>query len=96
MSIPLGFLLDLVLSRKAWWVEHFLLPAFSGAIEYTQGPALEARGSTTSLRCWQPSWERAISRTKKIPINQEQYVVIERLGRVPPNVNYMRMDGKYR
>lgn len=46
MFVPLGFLLGLALARKAWWVALFLLPAFSGAIEYTQGVALDERVST--------------------------------------------------
>lgn len=46
MFVPLGFLLGLALARKAWWVAIFLLPAFSGAIEFTQGFALESRVST--------------------------------------------------
>lgn len=46
MFVPLGFLLGLALARKAWWVAIFLLPAFSGAIEFTQGIALDERVST--------------------------------------------------
>lgn len=46
MFVPLGFLLGLVLARKAWWVAVFLLPAFSGGIEFMQGIALEERVST--------------------------------------------------
>lgn len=46
MFVPLGFLLGLALARKAWWVALFLLPAFSGAIEWTQGVALDERVST--------------------------------------------------
>lgn len=46
MFVPLGFLLGLALARRAWWVALFLLPAFSGAIEYTQGVALDERVST--------------------------------------------------
>ncbi len=46
MFVPLGFLLGLALARKAWWVAVFLLPAFSGAIELTQGIALDERVST--------------------------------------------------
>lgn len=46
MFVPLGFLLGLALARRAWWVALFLLPAFSGAIEYTQGIALDERVST--------------------------------------------------
>ncbi|MGM7698617.1 VanZ family protein [Microbacterium sp. A84] len=46
MFVPLGFLLGLALARKAWWVAIFLLPAFSGAIEFTQGLALDERVST--------------------------------------------------
>lgn len=46
MFVPLGFLLGLVLARKAWWVAVFLLPAFSGGIEFMQGIALDERVST--------------------------------------------------
>lgn len=46
MFVPLGFLLGLALARSAWWVAIFLLPAFSGAIEFTQGIALDERVST--------------------------------------------------
>lgn len=46
MFVPLGFLLGLALARKAWWVAVFLLPAFSGGIEFMQGFALEERVST--------------------------------------------------
>lgn len=46
MFVPLGFLLGLALARKAWWAAVFLLPAFSGAIEFTQGIALDERVST--------------------------------------------------
>lgn len=46
MFVPLGFLLGLALAREAWWVAIFLLPAFSGAIEFTQGIALDERVST--------------------------------------------------
>jgi glycopeptide antibiotics resistance protein len=46
MFVPLGFLLGLALARGAWWVALFLLPAFSGAIEFAQGIALEERVST--------------------------------------------------
>lgn len=46
MFVPLGFLLGLALARRAWWLAIFLLPAFSGAIEFVQGFALEERVST--------------------------------------------------
>ncbi|CAH0146274.1 VanZ family protein [Microbacterium foliorum] len=46
MFVPLGFLLGLALARSTWWVAIFLLPAFSGAIEFTQGIALDERVST--------------------------------------------------
>lgn len=46
MFIPLGFLLGLALPRRAWWLAIFLIPAFSGAIEFTQGLALDQRVST--------------------------------------------------
>lgn len=46
MFIPLGFLLGLALARKAWWLAIFLLPAFSGGIEFMQGIALDERVST--------------------------------------------------
>ncbi|PQZ59109.1 MULTISPECIES: VanZ family protein [unclassified Microbacterium] len=46
MFVPLGFLLGLALARQAWWVAIFLLPAFSSAIEFTQGVALDERVST--------------------------------------------------
>ena len=46
MFVPLGFLLGLALARKAWWVALFLLPAFSGGIEFMQGIALDERVST--------------------------------------------------
>ena len=46
MFVPLGFLLGLALPRRAWWLAVFLLPAFSGAIEATQGIALSERVST--------------------------------------------------
>lgn len=46
MFVPLGFLLGLALPRKAWWLAVFLLPAFSGGIEFMQGFALESRVST--------------------------------------------------
>lgn len=46
MFVPLGFLLGLALSRKVWWLAIFLLPAFSGGIEFMQGIALDERVST--------------------------------------------------
>jgi glycopeptide antibiotics resistance protein len=46
MFVPLGFLLGLALSRKVWWLAIFMLPAFSGGIEYVQGIALDERVST--------------------------------------------------
>ncbi len=46
MFLPLGFLLGLALARRAWWIAIFLLPAFSAAIELTQGVALDERVST--------------------------------------------------
>jgi glycopeptide antibiotics resistance protein len=46
MFVPLGFLLGLALSRRAWWLAIFMLPAFSGGIEYVQGIALDERVST--------------------------------------------------
>lgn len=46
MFVPLGFLLGLALSRKLWWLAIFMLPAFSGGIEYVQGIALDERVST--------------------------------------------------
>lgn len=46
MFVPLGFLLGLALPRRGWWVAVFAIPAFSGAIEITQGLALSERVST--------------------------------------------------
>lgn len=46
MFLPLGFLLGLALPRRGWWIAVLVLPAFSGAIELTQGLALEDRVST--------------------------------------------------
>ncbi len=46
LFVPLGFLLGLALPRKAWWLALFLLPAFSGGIEFVQGVALDERVST--------------------------------------------------
>lgn len=46
MFIPLGFLLGLALPRKIMWLALILVPAFSGAIEWTQGSFLEARVAT--------------------------------------------------
>jgi glycopeptide antibiotics resistance protein len=46
MFVPLGFLLGLALARKIWWLAIFMLPAFSGGIEYVQGIALDERVST--------------------------------------------------
>lgn len=46
MFAPLGFLLGIALPRAGWWVAIFLIPAFSAAIEYTQGIALDERVST--------------------------------------------------
>lgn len=46
MFVPLGFLLGLALAQRAWWVAILLLPAFSAAIEFTQGIALDERVST--------------------------------------------------
>jgi len=46
MFVPLGFLLGLALPRRGWWLAVLLIPAFSGAIEATQGIALSERVST--------------------------------------------------
>lgn len=46
MFVPLGFFLGLALARKVWWLAVFLLPAFSGGIEFMQGIALDERVST--------------------------------------------------
>lgn len=46
MFVPLGFFLGVALPRRAWWLGLLLLPGFSGAIEWTQGVALEERVST--------------------------------------------------
>ena len=48
MFVPLGFLLTLTLPKRGWWVALLLLPAFSGAIELTQGQWLTARFATVS------------------------------------------------
>jgi glycopeptide antibiotics resistance protein len=47
MFVPLGFLLALTLPERAWWVVVIFIPAFSGAIEYTQGQWLDARFAST-------------------------------------------------
>ncbi|KQY98519.1 hypothetical protein ASD19_06675 [Microbacterium sp. Root53] len=46
MFVPLGFLLGLALPRRAWWLALFLLPGYSGFIEFTQATVLESRVST--------------------------------------------------
>jgi glycopeptide antibiotics resistance protein len=46
MFVPLGFFLGLSLHRKAWWIALFLLPGYSGLIEFTQATALESRVAT--------------------------------------------------
>ncbi|WP_309068604.1 VanZ family protein [Microbacterium sp.] len=48
MFVPLGSLLGLALPRRGWWLALFLLPAFSGFIEVTQGTLLPERFSTVS------------------------------------------------
>lgn len=46
MFVPLGFLVGLALPRRAVWLAFVLVPAFSAAIEWTQGNFLETRVST--------------------------------------------------
>ena len=46
MFVPLGFFLGLALPRRAWWLALFLLPGYSGFIEFTQATALESRVSS--------------------------------------------------
>lgn len=46
MFVPLGFLLGLALPRRGWWLALFLLPGYSGFIEFTQATALESRVSS--------------------------------------------------
>ena len=43
MFVPLGFLVALALSRRTLWLSFLLIPALSGAIEWTQGQFLVAR-----------------------------------------------------
>jgi glycopeptide antibiotics resistance protein len=43
MFVPLGFLIALALPQKAWWLVLVIAPAFSGAIELTQGAVLPHR-----------------------------------------------------
>lgn len=45
MFVPLGFLLGLALPRRALWLGVLILPAFSAAIEWTQGSFLVERVS---------------------------------------------------
>ncbi|MGO1838260.1 MAG: VanZ family protein [Candidatus Microbacterium stercoravium] len=45
MFIPLGFLLGLALPGWGWWLALLILPAYSGAIEWTQGEFLGDRVS---------------------------------------------------
>ncbi len=46
MFIPLGFLLALLVPRKAWWLAILACGALSGGIEYTQSVFLTARFAT--------------------------------------------------
>ncbi|GAA4195950.1 hypothetical protein GCM10022219_21790 [Microbacterium oryzae] len=46
MFIPLGFFLGLALPRRAWWLALFLVPGYSGFIEWTQATSLESRVSS--------------------------------------------------
>jgi glycopeptide antibiotics resistance protein len=46
MFVPLGFLLGLALSRRAWWLALFLLPGYTVGIELTQALALASRSPT--------------------------------------------------
>ncbi len=58
MFIPLGFLLGLALPGWGWWLALIILPAYSGAIEWTQGEFLSDRVSdlrdivSNSLGAW--------------------------------------------
>lgn len=46
MFIPIGFLLGLALPQRVWWLALLVAPAFSVAIEVTQGMMLESRVGT--------------------------------------------------
>ncbi|MGW9113305.1 VanZ family protein [Microbacterium sp. NPDC055683] len=46
MFVPLGFFLGLALPRRGWWLALFLVPGYSGFIEFTQATALESRVSS--------------------------------------------------
>jgi glycopeptide antibiotics resistance protein len=46
MFIPVGFLLTLLLPRKAWWLSILICLALSGGIEYTQSLLLTERFAT--------------------------------------------------
>ncbi|MFC3591988.1 VanZ family protein [Microbacterium barkeri] len=48
MFVPLGFFLGLALPRRGWWLALFLVPGYSGFIEFTQATALESRVSSIS------------------------------------------------
>jgi glycopeptide antibiotics resistance protein len=43
MFLPLGFLLALTLSRRAWWLSLLFVPLVSGIIESIQGQFLDQR-----------------------------------------------------
>jgi len=43
MFFPLGFLIALALPRRVWWLVFLIAPAFSIAIEMTQGAMLPQR-----------------------------------------------------
>ncbi|GAA3702480.1 hypothetical protein GCM10022377_15150 [Zhihengliuella alba] len=46
MFVPLGFLLGLLLPRRAWWLAILLLPGYSVFIELSQAAFLELRDPT--------------------------------------------------
>ena len=46
MFLPVGFLLTLLLPRKAWWLAILICLGLSGAIEYTQSVLLTERFAT--------------------------------------------------
>lgn len=48
MFVPLGFLLALTLPSRGAWLSLLLVPAFSMAIEFTQGQYLPERFATVS------------------------------------------------
>ena len=48
MFVPIGFLVELAMPARQWWVALILCPALSGTIELIQGAVLAERFSTLS------------------------------------------------